>query len=195
MSPNGEKIDSTLLGVVYLSESETKYHFRKPNDEKEIMYSSKVSGDNKAFSFNQVSDMKFSVYENLITLDGLSDRPFISPINENALLSYRYKLLGTTFEDGKMLNKIEITPKRKTDPCFRGIIYIQENTWRVHSADAVSYTHLDVYKRQLYNSNRADATSILVSSQWNRFRWACASPPYRCSSEYRERLVDRRLST
>jgi hypothetical protein len=34
-----------------------------------------------------------------------------------------------------MLNKIEITPKRKTDPCFRGVIYIQENTWRVHSAD------------------------------------------------------------
>ncbi len=135
MNSGGEKIDSTLLGVVYLSESETKYHFRKPNDEKEIMYSSRVSGDNKAFSFNQVSDMKFSVYENLITLDGLSDRPFISPINENALLSYRYKLLGTTFEDGKMLNKIEITPKRKTDPCFRGIIYIQENTWRVHSAD------------------------------------------------------------
>jgi hypothetical protein len=135
MNSGGEKIDSTLLGVVYLSESETKYHYRKPNDEKEIMYSSRVSGDNKAFSFNQVSDMKFSVYENLITLDGLSDRPFISPINENALLSYRYKLLGTTFEDGKMLNKIEITPKRKTDPCFRGIIYIQENTWRVHSAD------------------------------------------------------------
>ena len=135
MNSGGEKIDSTLLGVVYLSESETKYHYRKPNDEKEIMYSSRVSGDNKAFSFNQVSDMKFSVYENLITLDGLSDRPFISPINENALLSYRYKLLGTTFEDGRMLNKIEITPKRKTDPCFRGIIYIQENTWRVHSAD------------------------------------------------------------
>ncbi len=135
MNTSGEKIDSTLLGVVYLSESETKYHFRKPNDEKEIMYSSRVSGNNKAFSFNQVSDMKFSVYENLITLDGLSDRPFISPINENALLSYRYKLLGTTFEDGKMLNKIEVIPKRKTDPCFRGIIYIQENTWRVHSAD------------------------------------------------------------
>jgi hypothetical protein len=135
MSPNGEVLDSTLLGVVYLSESETKYHFRKPDDEKEIMYSCRVSGNNKAFSFNQVSDMKFNVYENLISLNGLSDRPFISPINENAFLSYRYKLLGTTFEDGKMINKIEVIPKRKTDPCFRGIIYIQENTWRVHSAD------------------------------------------------------------
>lgn len=136
MSGNSEnKIDSSLLGVVYLSESETKYHFRKPNDEKEIMYSSRVSGKNNSFSFNQVSDMRFNIYKNLILLEGLSDRPFISPISETALLSYRYKLLGTTFEDGKMINKIAIIPKRATDPCFRGVIYIQENSWRVHSVD------------------------------------------------------------
>lgn len=128
-------IDSSMLGVIYLSESESKYHYRKPSDEKEIMYSSKVSGDNKAFSFNQLSDMKFNFYENLVSIDGLSDRPFISPINENAFLSYRYKLLGTMFEDGKMINKIEVIPKRKTDPCFHGVIYIVENTWRIHSAD------------------------------------------------------------
>ncbi|MBK7666105.1 MAG: carboxypeptidase-like regulatory domain-containing protein [Sphingobacteriaceae bacterium] len=128
-------LDSSLLGVIYLSESESKYHYRKPDDEKEIMYSSKVSGDNKAFSFNQLSDMKFNFYENLVKIDGLSDRPFISPINENAFFSYRYKLLGTTFEDGKMINKIEVTPKRKTDPCFHGTIYIMENNWRIHSVD------------------------------------------------------------
>ena len=128
-------IDSTLLGIIYLSESESKYHFRKPMDEKEIMFSSKVSGDNKAFSFNQLSDMKFNFYENLVTIDGLSDRPFISPITDGAFFSYRYRLLGTTFEDGKMINKILVTPKRKTDPCFHGIIYIQENTWRIHSVD------------------------------------------------------------
>lgn len=135
MSNSENKIDSSLLGVVYLSESETKYHFQKPNDEKEIMYSSRISGNNKSFSFNQVSDLKFNLYQNLIVIDGLSDRPLISPISENALLSYRYKLLGTTFEDGKMLNKIQVIPKHKTDPCFNGIIYIQENTWRIHSVD------------------------------------------------------------
>lgn len=131
----GNQIDSSLLGVIYLSESESRYHYRKPSDEKEIMYSSRVSGNNKAFSFNQVSDLKFNTYENLISLGNLSDRPFISPINQNAFLSYRYKLLGTTFEDGKMLNKIQVIPKRATDPCFNGVIYIQENSWRVHSVD------------------------------------------------------------
>ncbi|MGV2482130.1 UNVERIFIED_CONTAM: hypothetical protein IGO34_35620, partial [Salmonella enterica subsp. enterica serovar Weltevreden] len=34
-----------------------------------------------------------------------------------------------------MLNKIQVIPKRATDPCFNGIIYIQENSWRVHSVD------------------------------------------------------------
>ncbi len=135
ISVSGEKFDSSMLGVIYLSESESKYFFRKPDDEKEVMFSSKVSGNNKAFSFNQLSDMKFNFYENLVTIDGLSDRPFISPINENSFLSYRYHLLGTSFEDGKMINKIEVIPKRITDPCFHGIIYIQENTWRIHSVD------------------------------------------------------------
>lgn len=135
ISVSGEKIDSSMYGVIYLSESESKYYFRKPNDEKEIMFSSRVSGNNQRFSFNQLSDMNLSFYENLVTVDGLSDRPFISPINETAFLSYRYHLLGTSFEDGKMINKIEVIPKRKTDPCFHGIIYIQENTWRIHSVD------------------------------------------------------------
>ncbi|MGZ3931237.1 MAG: DUF5686 and carboxypeptidase regulatory-like domain-containing protein [Bacteroidia bacterium] len=155
-------LDSSLLGVIYLSESESKYHFRKPSDEKEIMFSSKVSGDNKAFSFNQLSDMKFNFYENLVTIDGLSDRPFISPISENAFLTYRYKLLGTTFEDGKMINKIQVIPKRNTDPCFHGTIYIQENSWRIHSADMyltkeAKIDFVDTLKiRQLHASVKGD---------------------------------------
>lgn len=135
MSGNDNPLDSNLLGVIYLSESESKYYFEKPNEQKEVMYSSRVSGNSTAFSWNQLGEMKFSFYENLLYIDGISDRPFISPINESAFLSYRYHLLGTTFEDGKMINKIEVLPKRNTDPCFHGIIYIQENTWRIHSLD------------------------------------------------------------
>ncbi|MHB8258628.1 MAG: DUF5686 and carboxypeptidase regulatory-like domain-containing protein [Bacteroidia bacterium] len=135
MNGSDMAVDSTLLGVIYLSESESKYSFEKPNNQKEVMYSSRVSGNSTSFSWNQLGEMKFSFYENLIYIDGLSDRPFISPINETAFLSYRYHLLGTTFEDGKMINKIEVIPKRNTDPCFHGIIYIQENTWRIHSLD------------------------------------------------------------
>ncbi len=124
-----------LKGVVYLSESESKYHFRKKEEEKEIMIGSKVSGDNKAFSFNQLSDMKINFYNNLIELGNLSPRPIVSPLNENAFLFYRYFLLGKITGDGKTINKIKVVPKRKGDPCFSGIIYIQDSTWRITSVD------------------------------------------------------------
>ena len=135
----GEKVDSTLYGVIYLSESESNYYFKKPDKQKEIMYSSRVSGKSKSFSFNRLSQMKFNFYENLVPIRGISDRPFVSPLNGNAFIYYKFKLLGTINEDGKIFNKIEVKPKRKTDPCFTGIIYIQENSWRITGIDLELY--------------------------------------------------------
>lgn len=134
---SGNEISDTaeMKGVVYLSESESKYHFRRPSDEKEIMYSSKVSGDNKSFSFNQLSDTKMNFYDNLVEISNLSDRPFTSPIHENAFLFYRFYLLGKITNEGKVINKIKVVPRNKTAPCFQGVIYIQDSTWRITSVD------------------------------------------------------------
>jgi hypothetical protein len=135
IDPDGE-IDTTT-GIVYLSESVSKFNFKQKDKIKEEMISSKVSGDNKAFSYNQASEMLFNFYENLLEVEGLSERGFISPIANNAMLSYRYKLLGTFFEDGVMINKIQVIPKRKNDPVFSGIINIMENSWRIHSLQLI----------------------------------------------------------
>ena len=35
---------------------------------------------------NQLSQLKFNFYDNLITIKGISDRPIISPLNKNAFL-------------------------------------------------------------------------------------------------------------
>jgi len=129
-----EFIDSTT-GIVYLSESVSKYHYKKPDDVKEVMISSKVSGSNRAFSFNQASDMNFNFYENIIMAGGLSQRGFISPISTSALFYYRYRLDGSFLENGKWINRIEVIPKRKNDPVFSGYIFIQDSTWRIHSTD------------------------------------------------------------
>lgn len=131
----GEASDTNgIKGIIYLSESESRYYYNHP-DEKEIMFSSKVSGDNKAFSFNQLSDVKINFYNNLIYLGNISSRPFTSPIHENAFLFYRFFLLGTINSDGSIIHKIKVVPKRKTDPCFRGVIYIQDSTWRITGVD------------------------------------------------------------
>src|ERR1700761_1088000 len=60
-------LDSNRRGIIYLSESESKYNFMYPDKVHEEMVSSKVSGTNRGFSFNRASDMKVNFYENYET--------------------------------------------------------------------------------------------------------------------------------
>lgn len=129
-------LDTNRNGILYLSESQSKFSYMKPDRIKEEMISSKISGSNNAFSFNKASDMRINFYENLLLANtGLSARSFVSPIADNALFYYKYKLLGTSEENGLTINKIEVTPKRKNDPVFRGVIYIADATWRLMGTD------------------------------------------------------------
>lgn len=129
-------LDTNRKGIIYLSESQSNFSFKRPNQIKEEMISSKVSGRNNAFSFNQASDLLINFYENLLLEGtGLGSRSFVSPIADNALFYYKYKLLGTTEENGVTINKIEVLPRRANDPVFRGIIYISDDSWRIMGTD------------------------------------------------------------
>lgn len=132
---NLDNIIDTATGILYLSESVSKFYFKKPDLIKEIMVSSKVSGDNNAFSFNQNGMMQYNFYNNLVGKGGISERGFISPISASAMLYYKYKLIGTFIENGQSVEKIEVIPIRPSDPVFQGFIYIVDSTWRIHSLD------------------------------------------------------------
>jgi len=129
--------DSNLQGIIYLSESVSKFSYAVPGKIQEEMISSRVSGKNNAFSYNKASDMLYDFYQNKLHIDAISERDFISPIAYNAMFYYRYKLLGAYVEDGYLINKIQVIPRRKHDPCFSGNIYIVEKEWRLHSINVV----------------------------------------------------------
>ncbi|HEY2582575.1 MAG TPA: DUF5686 and carboxypeptidase regulatory-like domain-containing protein, partial [Mucilaginibacter sp.] len=145
-------LDSNRRGIIYLSESESKYSFMKPDNVHEEMISSKVSGSNRAFSYNRASDIKVNFYENIQNWEGLSNRPVISPIAENALFYYNYKYIGMSIENGETVDKIQLLPKRGYDACFQGYIYILEGDWRIYSLD------LFITKKQ--NINFVDTLNI-----------------------------------
>ena len=124
----GGGLDSTRSGVVYLSETVSKISFKQPNLFKEKIVASKVSGNNSGFSFNQASEVNFNFYKNTIDLES----KVISPIASYAFNYYTYKLVGTFYEDSHLINKIEVTPKKKTDNAFSGTIYIVEDDWAIY---------------------------------------------------------------
>ena len=79
----------------------------------------------------RIDSQQMNFYENLETLEGFSQRGFISPIADNALFFYSYHLLGQMYTNGHSIYKIEVTPKRKTDPAYAGIIYITDDGYRI----------------------------------------------------------------
>ncbi len=129
----GGVLDTTGSGIVYLSESVSNLYFKAPDQYKEEMISSKVSGNDNGFSFNQASAMDFNFYRN--TYDGLG-REIASPIGANAFNYYKFRLEGAFVDKtGHLVNKIRVIRKRDTDPSLSGYIYITEDLWNIHSVD------------------------------------------------------------
>lgn len=126
--------DSSKNKMIYLSETIAKYYFQKPAKEKAVVTSTRVSGSAESFGFSNPKFLTF--YDNNIQISNvLNPRGFISPIADNALSFYRYKFLGSYVENGKIINKIKVIPRRTFEPLFSGDINIVEDDWRIHSVN------------------------------------------------------------
>ena len=122
-------------GIFYLSETLSDFSFTQPNIVKERVISSRVSGDSRGLSFNRASaGRNLNFYENLIK-PPFSERGYVSPIAGNAMLFYKYELVGSTPQGGVLVHKIRVLPRRRTDPVFAGYLYIVDGSWRIHSVD------------------------------------------------------------
>jgi hypothetical protein len=129
-------LDTLGMGIIYLSESIANVSIQQPGKFKMRVISSRVSGSSGfGFSFPTF----ISLYQNNVNIfEGeLNPRGFVSPIADGALSFYKFKFLGSFWEDGKEINSIRVIPKRKYEPVFSGIINITEGDWRIHSFDLV----------------------------------------------------------
>ena len=127
--------DSTDIGLVYLSESVARYHYQEPDDYKEEMIASKSAGMQQGYSWNRASDVLMNFYNNLIDLRGYSEKGFVSPIASTSLIYYKFKLRESFKDQDQIVHKIEVIPRRKTDPVFKGYIYIFDKSWNIHSLE------------------------------------------------------------
>lgn len=130
------RLDTTGKGIIYLSESISKVYAQKPNLFKMEVSSSRVSGSgNFGFTFPAF----INLYSNNVTVfsERLNPRGFVSPIADGAFKYYKYKFLGTFFENDKPVNVIKVIPRRGYEPLFSGTINITDEDWRIHSCHLV----------------------------------------------------------
>ncbi len=168
MGDFGGGLDSTRSGIIYLSETVSEIKFqKKPKRFQEKIIASKVSGRDNGISFNRAEDANINFYNNSVEFGN----DLISPISTNAFSYYKFKLVGTFYDkNGKLINKIKVTPKRKNDRVFNGAIYIVEDDWALYGADVsvtgaqVNIPIVDVlHLKQNYNYSVSNDAWVLIS--------------------------------
>jgi hypothetical protein len=108
-------LDTMGQGVIYLSESISKIASELPDKFKLEVKSSRVSGSD-GFGFTFPTFISF--YQNNVTIftEKLNPRGFVSPIADGATSYYRFKFLGSFWENGKEINSIRVTPREIMSP-------------------------------------------------------------------------------
>ncbi len=131
-----EYLDSTGQGLIYLSESKSRYYHLAPHRRKEVMYASKVSGAENGISFNMYETADIDFYDEYIEFG----RSLISPLADVAFSYYRFRHDGSfTDEEGRKINRIKVIPKKNRSPSFFGTIYIIEDSWNLYGTE-LSFT-------------------------------------------------------
>jgi hypothetical protein len=83
-----------------------------------------------------ISDIHFSIYDNLINSPRVTQNPLISPISYNALMYYDFWFEQSFYDStNSLIYEISIKPKFLYESLFFGKIYIKDNSWDVVSYD------------------------------------------------------------
>jgi Family of unknown function (DUF5686)/CarboxypepD_reg-like domain len=125
-------VDSTGSGVMYLSETVSHITFEQPDNLKEKVIASKVSGSDNGFSYNTALGTFYNFYDDYIDFEV----KMVSPIGKGALGYYKYKFEGSSFdEQGHEIDKIKVIPRRDKEPVFEGYIYIVNGSFALYAID------------------------------------------------------------
>ncbi|MCU0440892.1 MAG: DUF5686 and carboxypeptidase regulatory-like domain-containing protein [Bacteroidia bacterium] len=114
-------------GQTFLVESINELSFSQPNTYKEKAISIKSSLPQEGAP-EPIRMIRGSLYN--------TDRTeLISPLSPQAFSVYNFTLEGSFYENGREVNRIRVTPKRKGKDVFTGYVYIMEKLWCLHSTD------------------------------------------------------------
>ncbi|MFV0521946.1 MAG: DUF5686 and carboxypeptidase regulatory-like domain-containing protein [Mangrovibacterium sp.] len=141
------------LNKTYISESISKVHFELPDKLTQETQAVRTSVISDMFSSITMPMVNLSLYDNWENLR-FSDysTSIVSPMNRNALRTYNFKLIGTFYDQDRLINQIQVTPKVKGKNKFSGTINIVDKYWNIHSVDlsfSVPFAHIKM--KQIYS--------------------------------------------
>lgn len=132
-------------GKYYFMESVNEITFRAPD-----RYVHRVISSNSSEEMNQGQASPMDFIEASFYQPVLADIA-ISPLAPNAFSHYSFTFLGSTSQGDYVIDRIRVTPRRKSQQLFTGEIFIVEDLWAIHSLDLTNDNMAGrIRVRQLY---------------------------------------------
>lgn len=106
----------------------------------------KVRGEPKHLFYLSTTEGDFNFYNNLIQVQSISPTPFVSPVSETGLISYRFKTVNIERRGREKLYTISVRPRAMTNATMEGELTVSDSTWNiVHCRFSFPSYHLQEY--------------------------------------------------
>jgi hypothetical protein len=162
-----------------LFEGDFIQHKAAPNKIKEEKLAAKKLGNQRSLFLTTTTTTDFNFLDNLIVIRDLGDNSYVSPISSTATLAYKFKLLGSRYENNLKVYTISVTPRKAGNALFKGKIEVWDSLFVLKSVDLkVSKNSLVIY----------DRFSINQHYQFTQGKWVLASQNFKWEIKYGQQL-------
>lgn len=127
-----DEMEVPKAGDVLMQESVNNIHFTAPDK-----YEQKVKMIRSNMPFIEGSDVMGFVNANFYApmIENI-----ILPLSPQAFNHYEFKNVGYSIQGSRVIDKIKVTPKRKSKQLVEGYIYIADEYWNLHEVDLLVNT-------------------------------------------------------
>ena len=119
------------MNKLNMHEVQMTLNFEYPNSFKELRSADKLYGDGAGLYVPRFVESDFNFYKNLIQVRSITETPLVSPLSRTSILAYKFKLIEAIPEDGTLIYKIKVTPRKSGNSTFKGFIYIADEEWYI----------------------------------------------------------------
>ncbi len=132
------ELENTPFLPVFLTETLSEFHYsERENKTRELILANKISGVNSTAitRFTGSFYQDFNIYQNYINVENIG---LISPVNDQALLFYKFHLIDSIDSHPHKLYRIDFIPRVSQDPAFSGSMWVADSVFALHKI------HLDI---------------------------------------------------
>lgn len=147
MTDSMRRIHEMRLGMDKMAMGEVIINLDRSGDKiKEERTGVKKRGDANDLFYLSTTQGDFNFYNNLVSVPGISQTTFLSPVSYSGLLAYKYKTLKTETINGRKVYTIGIKPRQLSNATVEGEIVVAGDTWTIlHTRIRFPKYHLAEY--------------------------------------------------